>query len=168
MSFTLLFSRAHIGLFFALLLPMAQAGAQPSPNGKDARVARGEAVLEELTHGKRQPVFDAMRRDFPFLADATAGYALGDVWSRKVLDARTRQLAAMAAFASLGQLNFFKIHAGYALDAGVKVEELKEIVYLITVPAGFPRAIEASQTLQEMLTERAGSEQSSEPVDAKK
>jgi 4-carboxymuconolactone decarboxylase len=168
MSFTLLFSRAHISLFFALLLPMAQAGAQSSSNGKDARVARGEAVLEELTRGKRQPVFDAMRRDFPFLADATAGYALGDVWGRKVLDARTRQLAAMAAFASLGQLKFFKIHAGYALDAGVKVEELKEVVYLITVPAGFPRAIEASQTLQELLTERAGSEQSSEPVDAKK
>ena len=168
MRFALLFSRARVSLIFALLLPMAQASAQSSVSVKDARVARGEAVLDELTLGKRQPVFDAMRRDFPFLAEATAGYALGDVWGRKVLDTRTRQLAAMAAFASLGQLRFFKIHAGYALDAGVKVEELKEIVYLITVPAGFPRAIEASQTLQELLNERAASEKSSERVDTKK
>ena len=128
MRFALLFSRARVSLIFALLLPMAQASAQSSVSVKDARVARGEAVLDELTLGKRQPVFDAMRRDFPFLAEATAGYALGDVWGRKVLDTRTRQLAAMAAFASLGQLRFFKIHAGYALDAGVKVEEHKPLI----------------------------------------
>lgn len=48
----------------------------------------------------------------------------------------------------------FKIHAGYALNLGVKPEELKEIVYLITVPAGFPRASEASQVLQELFVER--------------
>ena len=41
-----------------------------------------------------------MRKDFPFLAESTASYALGDVWGRQVLDPKTRQLAAMAAFAS--------------------------------------------------------------------
>ncbi|HEY0824983.1 MAG TPA: carboxymuconolactone decarboxylase family protein, partial [Ramlibacter sp.] len=127
----------------------AQAVGQP-----DARIARGEQVLADLNLGRPQPVFQSMRRDFPFLADATAGYALGDVWGRTVLDARTRQLSAMAAFAALGLRPFFKVHAGYALDAGVPVDELKEIVYLVTVPAGFPRAIEASQALQELLQER--------------
>jgi 4-carboxymuconolactone decarboxylase len=121
----------------------------------DGRVARGEEVLLELNRGKPQPTFEAMRKEFPFLADATAGYALGDVWGRQVLDVRTRQLAAMAAFASLGMKPFFKIHAGYALDAGVAPEELKEIVYLVTVPAGFPRAIEASQALHELFQERS-------------
>jgi 4-carboxymuconolactone decarboxylase len=48
-----------------------------------------------------------------------------------------------------------KIHADYALNAGVKEEELKEIVYLTTVHAGFPRAIEAAQTLSELFKERA-------------
>jgi 4-carboxymuconolactone decarboxylase len=99
-------------------------------------------------------VFEAMRREFPFLADSTASYALGDVWGRQVLDPKTRQLAAMAAFASLGLRSFFKTHAAYALNLGATPEELKEIVYLVTVPAGFPRAIEASQTLQELFTER--------------
>jgi 4-carboxymuconolactone decarboxylase len=118
------------------------------------RVERGMRVLSELNGGGNQPVFESMRRDFPFLAEATAGYALGDVWGRTVLDAKTRQLAAMAAFGAMGLRPFFKIHAGYALNAGASPEELKEIVYLLTVPAGFPRAIDASQALQELFAER--------------
>ena len=88
------------------------------------------------------------------LAESTAAYALGDVWGREVLDPKTRQLAAMAAFASLGLRGFFKTHAGYALNLGATPDELKEIAYLVTVPAGFPRAIEASQVLQELFQER--------------
>jgi 4-carboxymuconolactone decarboxylase len=120
----------------------------------DERVARGEAVIKSLNHGQPQPMLEQMRRDFPFLADATAGYALGEVWARKELDVRTRQLSAMAAFGALGQLAYFKVHAHYALNAGVKPEELKEIVYMLTVPAGFPRAIDASRALQEVFEER--------------
>ncbi len=41
-----------------------------------------------------------------------------------------------------------KIHAGYALRLGVSREELKEVVYLTTVTAGFPRAIDAAQALR--------------------
>ena len=120
----------------------------------DDRVGKGEAVVRSLNRGQPQPTLEAMRRDFPFLADATAGFALGEVWARKELDVRTRQLSAMAAFGALGQLAYFKVHAHYALNAGVKPEELKEVVYLLTVPAGFPRAIDASRALQEVLEER--------------
>lgn len=127
------------------------------------RVERGMRVLSELTGGGSQPVFESMRRDFPFLADATAGYALGDVWGRQVLDPKTRQLAAMAAFGAMGLRPFFKIHAGYALNAGASREELNEIVYLLTVPAGFPRAIDASQALQELFAERGAAEAGAKP-----
>jgi 4-carboxymuconolactone decarboxylase len=95
-----------------------------------------------------------MRSEFPFLAQATQAYALGDVWSRPGLDDRTRQLAAVAAFAAIGETAFMKIHAGYALNVGVTEDELKEIIYLVTVPAGFPRAITASQALSELFAER--------------
>ena len=95
-----------------------------------------------------------MRQEFPFLADATEAYALGDVWSRPGLDNRTRQLAAVAAFAAIGATAFMKVHAGYALNIGVTEDELKEIIYMVTVPAGFPRAIAASQVLRELFAER--------------
>ena len=101
------------------------------------RLKRGDAVIKELNRGQPQPALERMRQEFPFLAEATEAYALGDVWSRPGLDNRTRQLAAVAAFAATGQLPFMKVHAGYALNIGVPEEELKEIVYMITVPAAF-------------------------------
>ena len=134
--------------------PASATSAPADTTAMNPRFQRGMEVLLDLNRGKPQPVFEAMRREFPFLAESTASYALGDVWGRQVLDARTRQLSATAAFAALGLRSFYKTHAGYALDAGVSPEELKEVIYLVTVPAGFPRAIEASQALQELLVER--------------
>ena len=127
------------------------AFAQPSASD---RIQRGEEVLRTLNGGKPQATLEGLRQEFPFLADAITGYALGDVWGRPVLDHRTRQIAAVAAFAALGIRPFMKIHAGYALNLGVTAEELKEVVYLTTVHAGFPRAIEAAQLCAELLKER--------------
>ncbi|MFM9857422.1 carboxymuconolactone decarboxylase family protein [Pseudoxanthobacter sp. M-2] len=138
----------------AAVLAFAALPAPAFAETTDERRQRGDAVVRSLNHGQSQPVLEEMRREFPFLADATEAYALGDVWSRPGLDDRTRQLAAVAAFASLGLTPFVKVHAGYALNVGVSEEELKEVVYMITVPAGFPRAIAASQTLSELFAER--------------
>lgn len=138
----------------AALAASAHANPASPPAENSVRYERGLQVLRDLNNGQPQPVFEAMRQEFPFLAESTASYALGDVWGRTVLDPKTRQLAASAAFAALGLRGFFKTHAGYALNLGATPDELKEIAYLITVPAGFPRAIEASQTLQELFKER--------------
>jgi 4-carboxymuconolactone decarboxylase len=118
------------------------------------RLQRGDAVIRSLNKGAPQPTLERMRREFPFLAEATEGFALGEVWSRPGLDNRTRQLAAVAAFAAMGEPAFMKVHAGYALNIGVSEDELKEIIYMVTVPAGFPRAIAASQALSDLFAER--------------
>jgi 4-carboxymuconolactone decarboxylase len=131
--------------------------AMPAPaiaESSEERRKRGEAVIRSLNRGEPQPALERMRQEFPFLAEATEAYALGDVWSRTGLDSRTRQLAAVAAFAATGQTAFMKVHAGYALNIGVPEGELKEIIYLITVPAGISRAIAASQALSELFAER--------------
>ena len=120
----------------------------------EERSQRGGAVVLKLNNGVPQQTLERMREEFPFLAEATEAYALGDVWSRPGLDDRTRQLAAVAAFAAIGERTFMRVHAGYALNIGVSEEELKEIVYMVTVPAGFPKAIAASQTLSELFAER--------------
>ena len=120
----------------------------------EERSQRGGDVVLKLNNGVPQQTLERMREEFPFLAEATEAYALGDVWSRPGLDDRTRQLAAVAAFAAIGERTFMRVHAGYALNIGVTEEELKEIVYMVTVPAGFPKAIAASQTLSELFSER--------------
>jgi len=118
------------------------------------RMQRGDATVLRLNNGQTQSNLERMRQEFPFLAEATEAYALGDVWSRTELDGRTRQLAAVAAFAAIGETVFMKVHAGYALNIGVREDELKEIIYMVTVPAGFPKAIRASQVLSELFAER--------------
>lgn len=118
------------------------------------RLDRGDAVVRQLNQGQPQPNLERMRAEFPFLADATQAYALGDVWSRPGLDARTRQIAAVAMFASLGETAIMRVHAGYALNVGVTEDELKEAIYLVTVSAGFSRAIGASQALSTLFAER--------------
>jgi 4-carboxymuconolactone decarboxylase len=111
-------------------------------------------VFRSLNNGMTQPTLESMRREFPFLAEATEAYTLGDVWSRPCLDNRTRQLAAVAAFAAIGETAFMRAHAGYALNIGVSQQQLKEVIYMVTVPAGFPKAIAASRVLSQLLEER--------------
>lgn len=135
----------------AMAVSAAPALAEAS---SEERRRRGEDVVRRLNAGQPQPALEALRRDFPDLADAVAAYALGDVWGRPGLDDRMRQLAAVSAFAALGNQPFLKVHAGYALNLGVSESELKEVVQLTTVHAGFPRAIEAAQTLGALFAER--------------
>ncbi|MDN3054471.1 carboxymuconolactone decarboxylase family protein [Streptomyces sp. SRF1] len=118
------------------------------------RRRRGEDIVTSLSGGARPASLDALDRDFPFLANAVHAYAVGEIFARDILDVRTRQLALVAAFAVLGLGDFIKIHGGYALNAGATEDELKEIVYLTTIPGGFPRAIQASQAVAELLASR--------------
>lgn len=148
---TALASYALAALSLAIF-PTTAAAAQGTTT--EARTHRGAEVIRSLNKGKAQPTLEAMRREFPFLAEATEAYALGDVWSRPGLDERTRQLAAIAVMASIGETSMMRVHAAYALNIGVTENELKEVIYMITVPVGFPRAIVASQVLSGLFQER--------------
>lgn len=145
-------------LTIALALAFGTTATTAFADTTQERLQRGDAVIKRLNKGMPQGNLELLRQEFPFLAEATQGYALGDVWARPGLDDRTRQLAAVAAFAAIGEPIYMKVHAGYALNVGVSEEELKEIVYMITVPAGFPRAFAASQALSELFAENASAD----------
>ncbi len=138
----------------AVVTLVAATAAFANPEQLEDRLQRGDQVIRTLNNGEPQQTLERMRQEFPFLAEATEGYALGEVWSRPGLDNRTRQLATVAVMAALGERDLMKVHAGYALNVGATDDELKEIIYLVTVPAGFPKAIAASQTLSELFEER--------------
>ena len=140
-----------IALLSCIAIASPLATTAQTPPESQSRRERGNQVINKLSGGAGQPVLEGLRQDFPFLADAIIDYSLGEVWSRSKLDDRTRQLATVAAFAAQGNLPQLKIHAGYALRLGVTQNELKEIVYLTTVTAGFPRAIDAAQALREVF-----------------
>lgn len=137
------------------LVLVAVAPALVATKAEDDRLnERGGRAIAEFSGGRGQPALDELREEFPFLADAITDHALGEVWARRGIDHRARQLATVAAFAATGDRAQLKIHAGYALNIGVGQDELKEIVYLTAVHAGFPRAIDAARALSELFAER--------------
>ncbi|MNH88277.1 Carboxymuconolactone decarboxylase family protein [compost metagenome] len=146
--------RSHVATTGAIAL-LGLASQPAFGQTTEERRERGAAVIRELNKGKTQPNLEAMRQEFPFLAEATEAYALGDAWSRPGLDNRTRQLAAVAAFAAIGETAMMRVHAGCALNIGATEEELKELIYMVTVPAGFPKAIAASQAMSQLFKERS-------------
>lgn len=135
------------------MIPMTSAFAMEKIMNNPKREL-GLKTLNEVTKGDGQKVIDALK-DFPVLADGIIEFAYGDVISRKVLDPRSRQLATVASLAAQGMLSpQLKVHYVGALNVGVKPEELVEVVYLTSVYAGMPKAINAANALTEVLKER--------------
>ena len=145
-------------LIFRQLAPTPANAQQVTQEAKpdmtqSQRQEKGRQVIAEASKQAGQPALDKLEKDFPFLADSTLEYALGEVWARQVLDPKTRQLVAVSAMAAQGTLPQMKIHAGYALNYGVTRDELREVIYMMTVTSGFPRALNAANALQEVFDE---------------
>ena len=80
-------------------------------------------------------------------------YAYGDVWSRSALPLATKSLAMIAMMAAAGHPNELRVHLKGALKNGCKVEEIQEILLLLTLYCGIPAANEAHRIAAEVLRE---------------
>ena len=77
------------------------------------------------------------------IADEVIG--IGALWERPVLTKRECSLVAIAALTALGTLERLKIHVGGALNHGATAAEIEEVILMMMVYAGHPRATEAVQ-----------------------
>jgi len=80
-------------------------------------------------------------------------YAYGDVWSRSVLPPATKSLAMIAMMAAAGHANELRVHLKGALKNGCKIEEIQEILLLLTMYCGIPAANEAHRVAVDVLRE---------------
>lgn len=124
---------------------------------RSERFQHGLDVYDAMTanrYGNRlSPGLADLERDFPFLVDAAMSYAIGDVWGRSEIDDKARELAMIAALGAIGAGGYVQLrqHAEYALSFGVTADELRELVYLTTVSAGFPRALNMAAEIKAVL-----------------
>lgn len=70
------------------------------------------------------------------------------------LDAKQQSMVAMAAFSGVGDLDKLKTVLGQGLDAGLTINEIKEVLVQVYAYAGFPRSLNAIITFQSVLDER--------------
>jgi len=80
--------------------------------------------------------------------------AYGDVWSRGALPLKVKSLVVIAMNAALNRPAEFRVHAQGALANGCTPEEIREVLLLLAIYAGFPAAIQAHHIAYEVLKER--------------
>ena len=81
-------------------------------------------------------------------------YAYGDVWQRNALPLAMKSLVMVGMMAAVGQPNELRVHLNGALKNGATVEQIQEVLLLLTLYCGIPAANDAFRIATEVLKER--------------
>ncbi len=80
-------------------------------------------------------------------------YCWGGVWDRKGLDRKTRSLLNLAMLTVLNRQHEFRVHVRGAVNNGVTVDEIQEVLLQAAVYAGVPAALESFRIAETVLKE---------------
>ena len=80
-------------------------------------------------------------------------YCWGKIWSGKGLERRQRSILNLGMLAALGRSHEFKLHFRGALNNGVTLSELKDVLLQITGYCWFPAGVESFRLAREVLNE---------------
>lgn len=81
----------------------------------------------------------------------TTEWCWGYAWTRDGLDKKTRSMLNLAMLTALSKPVELKLHVKGALNNGVSVEEIKEILLHATVYCGIPAGLDAFKAAHEVL-----------------
>jgi len=87
----------------------------------------------------------------PKLVELTDQVLFDDVWERKELSKRDRSLITVAALIALNRPDQLRFHLSYAVENGVKKEELIEVITHLAFYAGWPSAMTAVMIAKELF-----------------
>jgi 4-carboxymuconolactone decarboxylase len=88
------------------------------------------------------------------LANDFSRFITGNLYSRTVLTAQERQMAACAILASIRAGEELKLHVNAALNVGCDPKKLTEIFFQVATYAGMPAVNEALDVFRSVLVER--------------
>jgi len=88
----------------------------------------------------------------PELVDLTDRVLFGEVWERVELSKRDRSLATVAALVAMNRPDQLRFHLGYAMQNGLKKEELIEVITHLAFYSGWPNAMSAIMVAKEVLS----------------
>ncbi|HHZ09026.1 MAG TPA: gamma carboxymuconolactone decarboxylase [Rhizobiales bacterium] len=83
----------------------------------------------------------------------TTEWCWGYAWGRNTLDLKTRSMLNLAMLTALNRAAEIKLHVRGAVNNGVTVEEIKEVLLHATVYCGIPAGLDAFKAANEVLTE---------------
>lgn len=105
-----------------------------------------------LAQGRRAPDLQAALGELdPQLAEWADGFIFDEVWGRPGLGHRDRMLIAITALATTGKPNQLRGYLHGAIQSGIRSEELRDLLVMLVVYAGFPTAIEGLLLFEQVL-----------------
>ncbi len=97
---------------------------------------------------------DALRAFIPKLIELTDDVVFGDVWERPGLSKRDRSLIVVATLIALGKERQMVGHLNRALDNGLTVDEIKEVITHQALYSGWPTAMTAAAIFKDVVEKR--------------
>jgi 3-oxoadipate enol-lactonase / 4-carboxymuconolactone decarboxylase len=137
---------ANALLSFLVNLPVTTERDRYDAGLERRKEALGRGYVESRLKG-----VNAFNQEFQSLITR---YAWGEIWTRHVLDDRTRRLIVLGMMLALARFDEFQMHVRSGLEAELSLDELKEVLLLSAVYAGVPVANSGFHKAAEVLKER--------------
>ena len=83
----------------------------------------------------------------------TTEWCWGYAWTRPGLDRKTRSLLNLAMLTALNRAPEIRLHVRGAINNGVTVDEIKEVLLHATIYCGIPAGLDAFKAANEVLKE---------------
>jgi 4-carboxymuconolactone decarboxylase len=90
------------------------------------------------------------------LGSYTVDYLLGDVWTRPGLSPRNRSLVVLSALTTIPALSQLEKYVEAALNSGLSIEEIEEVMVQLSGYAGFARATEGLEAAHRAISRFQG------------
>lgn len=87
------------------------------------------------------------------LQELVTTYCWGEVWGREGLPRKTRSIINLAMITALNRPHELKLHVRGALNNGLTVDEIKEVLLQTAIYCGVPAAVDAFRTANEVIDE---------------
>ncbi|WP_296930051.1 4-carboxymuconolactone decarboxylase [uncultured Marinobacter sp.] len=87
------------------------------------------------------------------LQELVTEYCWGNVWQRDGLSDRDRSVINLAMLTALNRSHELRLHVRGAINNGMRVEEIREVLMQTAIYCGIPAAIDAFRQAREVLVE---------------
>ena len=84
--------------------------------------------------------------------DLLTRYAWGEIWTRPGLPKETRSLITLALLVALNRNDEFRMHVRAALNNGVSLEQIREVLLHSAIYCGLPAANTAFHIAHEVIS----------------
>jgi 4-carboxymuconolactone decarboxylase len=124
-------------------------------NRDEQRFKVGLANLDDIDKEAGDKVIKSLENISPGLVKYLIEYVFGEVYDRKDLDIKSKEIGVVAALTAMGNADpQLRVHIHAALNVGCNIAQIQEVILQMSAYSGFPSSINGMTALKEVLEER--------------